>query len=276
MSVTASQKENNASSVNFSNNVNQGQNTMSSDNALFGLLGAANLISSTNSISEVSDIIKSVEDTVKLLDRNTATQAQKLSLPRSINQMTSDISPQLPGIVISTVIGSKCYAMPILFFKSGVTEVTESIFLANEAMPRGIAKVATSFMTRELMEKVKSAYTIRDGQQMSAVVIVAPIVVNLEAFIKNAVKAEDMIADVRTTLLKEWNTGLYNLTCLDVTKAGVKMPSVFKDGKVFGKDEAAVARVEAVNKLTLDGRPVPHNLVVKLATTNKNNTQNQI
>lgn len=256
----------------FEQHSNKEQKVMS--NPLYELISQANLISSTHSISEVSDIIKSIEDNVKLLDKNTASEAQKLSLPRSISQMTSDITPQLPGIVLSTVIGSQCYAMPVLFFKSGVTELTESIFLANETMPRGIAKVATSFMTRELMEKVKTAYGVRNGKQMNGVSIVSPIVINLEAFIKNSVKPEDMVADVRNVLMKEWGTGLINMVCLDIAKDGVKMPSVFKEGKVYGKDSAAVARVEPVNSLTIDGRPTPYNLSVKLSTTNKNNTQN--
>lgn len=257
-----------------SNNNAQGATMKNSENALFALLGQSNLISSTHNITEVADVVKSLEETVKHLDKNTATPAQKMSLPRSIRNVTSDISPQLPGITLSAVIGNAVYVMPVLFFKVGVTEVTETIMLANEAMPRGIAKVPTSFMTQEVMEKVKSAFAFVESKQMDKVVILSPMVMNLEAFLKNSIKYEDMIADVRNVVLKEWNTGLYNTVVLDVAKAGAEFPNPFKDGKLFGKDDAAVARIEPVNKQSIDGRPVPYNLAVKLATTNKQNTQN--
>ncbi|QBZ70583.1 hypothetical protein pETSU_002 [Edwardsiella phage pEt-SU] len=253
---------------------NNGANVKMSNNPLFELLGSANLISSTHSVTEVTEIVKSLEETVKYLDKNTASQAQKLSLPRTIQNITSDISPQLPGITLSTVVGNTCYVMPVLFFKSGVTEVTESIFLANETMPRGVAKAATSFMTTELMERVKTSYAYRDSKQMDRVIIVSPKVVNLEANLKNALKVEDVIVDVRNELLKEWTTGLFNLVSLEAVKSGVELPSMFKDGKLFGKEDSAVARVEAVNKLVIDGKPTSYNLAVRLSTTNKNNTQN--
>lgn len=253
---------------------NNGANAKMSNNPLFDLLAATNLISSTHSVTEVTDIVKSVEDTVKYLNKNTASEAQRLSLPRTVKIITSDISPQLPGITLSTVVGNTAYVMPVLFFKSGVTEATESIYLANESMPRGVAKAATSFMNAELMERVKQSYAFLDSKQMDNVIIVSPSVINLEAHLKNALKVEDVIVDVRNLLLKEWTTGLFNLVSLEAVKAGVKLPSMFKDGKLFGKEDAAVARVEAVNKLSIDGKPTPYNLAVRLSTTNKNNTQN--
>lgn len=243
-------------------------------NPLLALLGQANLISSTHNIPEVKDVTDSLDETVKYLLKNTASEAQKLGLPQTIQNITQDISPQLPGITLSTVVGSVCYVMPVLFFKNGVTEVTESVFIQNEAMPRGIAKVATSFMNHELMEKVKANKAFIDGKQMSKVIIVSPTVINLEVYLKNSIKHEDMVADVRSVILKEWTTGLYNMVSLDVGKAGIAFPNPFKDGKMFGKDETAVARVEGVNKLVIDGKMTPYNLAVKLSTTNKNNTQN--
>lgn len=257
-----------------SNNNGDRSNMNSNENPLFALLSQPNLTSSTHNISEVKDINKNLEDTIEYLQKNTASEPQKKALPSLVQNITSDISPQLPGITLSTVIGSTRYVQPVLFWKTGVTEQTEIIVLANEAMPRGIAKVPASFMNLELMEKIKTAYTFHEGRTMTNVFIVAPLVINLEAYLKNSVKYEDMITDVRTVILKEWNTGLLNMIVLDVTKAGVKFPSPFKDGMVFGKDSSAVARIEPVNGAVIDGRPVPYNLAVKLSTTNKNNTQN--
>lgn len=264
----------NASANNAGNNNNKGNNNMSQENSLFALLGQANLISSTSTITEVRDIVKSLEDTLEHLQKNTASPAQKAALPQLVQNMTSDISGALPGITLSTALGGTRYVMPILFYKQGVTEQTEVILLAGESMPRGIAKVASSFMTPELMEKVKQTSTFNEGTTFSKVIIVAPTVLDLEAFIKNAARQEDVAADVRSYILKEWTTALFNYLILEVTRKGVTFPSPFKDGQVFGKDNAAVARVEPINKAIIDGKATPWNLAVKLATTNKNNTQN--
>lgn len=265
----------NISENNSSNNNSGKQNVSDNNNPLFALLGAQNLISSSNTIGEVNDVSKSIQETLKALNNNTASQAQKLALPNKVQNITSEISPNLPGISLSTVIGDSAYVMPVLFYKNGVTEVTESIFLSNEATPRGIAKPATSFMDQTLMEKIKTQYSFQDGKQMSKVIILAPLVRNLEPYIKNQISYDDMITDVRNTILKEWSTALFNIATLDIAKAGVAFPNPFKDGKMFGKDDAAVARIEPVTKLSIDGAPTPYNLGVKISTTNKNNTQNQ-
>lgn len=263
----------NNESSNNANNKPQA-NMSNQSNPLFALLSSQNLISSSNAIGEVNDVVKSIEETLKALNKNTASEAQKMALPKHVQNLTSDISPQLPGIALSTLIGNVVYVMPVLFYKAGVTEVTESIYLQNEAVPRGIAKPATAFMDLSLLEKVKTQYAYYNGKQMSKTVIVSPMVTNLEPFLKNAMKYEDMIIDIRTDILKQWATGLLNVAYLDLTLAGMEMPNPFKDGKMFGKDDAAVARIEPVNKLTVDGRPTPYNLAVKISTTNKNNSQN--
>lgn len=265
-------------SNNLNNNdqpkANNSNNNAGATNPLFALLAAQNLISSSHHMSEVSDVVKSIEDTLEVLNKNTASEAQKLSLPKDVNNTTSDISPNLPGIVLSNVIGGTAYVQPVLFFKTGVTEVTETLFIANESLPRATAKPAASFMDQTLLEKVRSAYSVRNGKQMNNVIIISPLVINLEVFIKNQVKQEEMVEDIRNVILKEWSTGLLNIATLDIAKAGIAMPNPFKDSKLFGKDDAAVARIEPVNKLIIDGKPTPYNLAVKVSTTNKNNTQN--
>lgn len=266
--------DNNSNAQPSSSN-NQGKSNVSSNNPLFELIGSVNLISSSQTITEVTQIVKSIEDTLEQLDKNTATTAQKMSLPKKIQQITSDISPNLPGIALSREIGGKMYVLPALFYKTGVTEVTESIFLQNESVPRGIAKPATSFMDAALLERIKTTYRYVDNKQMTDVVIISPHVINLETYIKNSIKTEDAIIDIRNSIMNAWSGGLMNIIYLDAAKENFKLPSPFKDGKLFGKDDAAVARVEPVSNLTIDGRPSPHNLSVKMSTTNKNNTQNQ-
>lgn len=267
--------DNHASENNSNNSLNNaGKTTMSSNNPLLALLGQQNLISSTHNIAEVQEVVKRIEKTIEALNQNTATEAQKLALPSKVQNITSDISPSLPGICLHTIIGAAVYVQPVLFYKAGITEVTESIYLANEPAARAIAKPASNFMDAQLLEKVKSQYSFIDGKQYSKVFVLAPVVRNLEPFIKNQVSSEDMIGQVTNSILKEWSTSLFNIASLEATVAGVAFPNPFKDGQLFGKDDSAVARIEPVNKIIIDGVPTPYNLSAKISTTNKNNTQN--
>lgn len=253
---------------------NAGNNNVSSSNPLLALLGQQNLISSTHNITEVNDVVKRIEDVIEGLNKNTASEAQKMALPQKVQLITADISPNLPGISLHTVIAGQVFVQPVLFYKAGITEVTESVYLANEPAARAIAKPASNFMDGQLLERIKTQYSFINGKQASRVVILAPIVRNLEAFIKNQVAGEDMIQQVTNSILKEWSASLLNIATLEAAKEDVALPSPFKDGKLFGKDDSAVARIEAINKLVIDGVPTPYNLAAKVSTTNKNNTQN--
>ena len=265
--------DNASSSSNNSNNGNN-NNMNNSNNPLLALLGQQNLISSTHNITEVTEVMKRVLEIIKQLNENTASEAQKMALPKKVQNITADISPNLPGIALSTVIGNVAYVQPVLFYKVGITEVTDTIMLANEPAPRAIAKPAANFMDQQLLARVQTQYAYVDGVQMNKVILLAPIVRDLEPYIKNQVAGEDMIQQVANTILKEWSTSLLNIATLEATVADLPLPNPFKDGKLFGKDDSAVGRIEPVNKLVIDGVPTPYNLAAKISTTNKNNTQN--
>lgn len=266
------ERNNNSSSSNSNNGNNN--NMANNTNPLLALLGQQNLISSTHTVPEVSEVSKRLMEIITQLNENTASEAQKMALPKKVQNITADISPNLPGIALSTVIGNIAYVQPVLFYKVGITEVTDTVMLANEPAPRAIAKPAANFMDPQLLERVKTQYAYIDGKQMSRVIILAPLVRDLEPYIKNQISGEDMIQQVTNTILKEWSTSLLNIAALEATSADIKLPNPFKDGKLFGKDDTAVGRIEPVNKLVIDGVPTPYNLSAKISTTNKNNTQN--
>ena len=117
-----------------SNNENSNMNSnlglgtsQAGGSALAALFGTTNLITSSHSATEVAEVSKWLQDKVKELLANTAPEIQKATLPRFMQQLTSDITPHLPGIAMYTVLGSSCYVMPILFYKDGITDATDTI-----------------------------------------------------------------------------------------------------------------------------------------------------
>lgn len=248
----------------------QGNANMSTSvNALTTLLGMHNIVASQHQIPELDLVIKELDERTKTLRMNTAAEAQKATLPKAVQTLSTEISPQLPGVAVYTIINKVAFVMPVLFFKDGVTDATDTVQLQNEA-PRGFAKVPNSFMTKELLTRVKQAFGIVEGNKMDEVYVMSQNVINLERYIKNDIKEGDLIRAVVNRMMDDWNLGLLSLGILLGVKNNVTLPSPAKDGKLFGDHDAALARIEAMSRHVHNGVPTPYNLSVKLASTNKN------
>lgn len=245
-------------------------NTNMSMSSLSALLLQPNLIANQNAVPEMENISKEVMERVKSLRQNTATEQQKATLPKSVSTLTAAMSPNLPGLVFNTIIGDVVLAMPVLFFKDGITDATETIQIGQDA-PRGYAKVPNSFMTVELQKKIKDTFSHIDGKKMSDVILINPRVINLERWIKNGKTGEDMHRDVASELLVNWNEGLMFVVQMLEVKTNQSLPSPFQNGKhLYGQHQTAIARVEATS--AQEGMSIkPYtNLSVKMVTSNKN------
>lgn len=252
--------------------INKGNENMSGINSLVSLLSQVNLSASHNTVPEMDEIAKAIKERVKVLKSNTAAEAQKAALPADIQILTNNISPSLPGFAMYTIFGTECYVMPVLFYKAGITDVTDTVQFHNEA-PRGFAKVPSSFMTGDLSTKVKQNFTTIGGKQMQTVSIVNPRVVNLERYLKAGLHGEDLVRVVAAGLLEDFVTGLMSLGSLLQVKAAGNLESPFGSRKLYGDHGAAMARVETATGLDATGLATPYNLTVKLATTGKNGQQ---
>lgn len=271
LSALAQNNDQNQSQTQFSN---QGKVNMSNATLLGSLFGQSSLISSTHSVAEVSQIAKFIEDTVKDLKKQTASSEALSTLPGPVQHLTADITPNLPGIALYTVFGNEIYVMPVLFYKIGVTDATETMVLNNGEGPRGFAKAASTFMNKDMLGKVVQSFKFFQNKKMENVVLTSPCVINLERYIKNGCVGDEMIREVSLCLLREWSAGLLTMGVLQLAKEGAPLPSPFKGGKVFGDQDAAIARIEPAYAPSINGVVTPYNLQVSLVTANKNGQHN--
>lgn len=253
-------------------NSQQGNTNMSS--MLSSLFGASSLISQASNVPEVKLIVKALEDTIEDLKKQTATPEQKNALPSSIQHLTTDITPHLPGIAMAVRDGDEAYVMPILFYKAGVTDATDTIMVNHGEAPRGYAKAVSSFMNRDMLAKVNDNFKFLDNKKVGKVVLTSPFVMNLERYIKNGLDEASMVREVAHAILREWQSGLLNLSACLMTKANVAIPSPIKGGKLFGEQDTALARIEAAYNPVMGGIATPYNLVANLVTANKSGYMN--
>lgn len=262
------------------NNNKQGNSSMGNDMTSFlSIMGYTNITASLNSIPEMNDLLKNLQERVKSIANNTATPEQKRAMPEKVEMMTPDLSPQIPGLVMSTRLTDKVVMVqPILVYRAGVTDVTETIYIQGESMPRGVAKAATSFMNVELLNRIREKFA-RINNTEQKVLINSPFVISLDKYYNNGKSKEDVVEIASNNIFSEWSTGLANELWKLAAEHNHQMPdTLFKDGKPFGQHGTAIGRVDCCNTPEINGLPSAYNLSVKASTTNKsgglNFTQN--
>lgn len=260
--------------ANIYESINQNQGKPQMSQMLSALFVNSNLVAQNSMIPEVKMIAKSLEDAIEDLKKQVASPEQMAALPSTIQHLTSEITRDLPGITLAIKDEGVAYVMPVLFYKAGVTDATDTVVLSHGEAPRGFAKAASTFMNREMLGRVVDSFGTMGGKK-TTVNLVSPHVINLERYIKQELSTDDMVREATNAILGEWQAGLLTMGAMLMTKAGVPIPSPFKGGKLFGAQDSAVARVEAVYHPVIKGSVTPYNLAVSIVTANKNGFQNQ-
>lgn len=266
-------EENNAALENDTNRAGSGVNL----DPFLGIMGAQSIMASNNGILEMKDIKKNIEETLKSQSSTAAAETIRSTIPNMMD-MSPDQSPHLPGIILYTEINQQVFLMPTLFFKKDIAQdALETINLGNNSAPQTYHKFAEAFFTQELRQKVKDAFNTLKGKQMKQVFIISNKVVDVDMYMQSAKDSDNAIISIGDSVLSEWYNAINNFGIMAVAATDPsKMPNVFRDGHLLGKDDTAVARIDTVqHPFTMDGHPVPFNLQVKLATAPKNNIYSQ-
>lgn len=245
--------------------------------AFLSIMGSQSIMASNNGILEMKDIKKNIEEVLKSQSSTAAAESIRSTIPTMMD-MSPDQSPHLPGIILYTEINQQVFLMPCLFFKKDIAQdALETINLGNNTAPQTYHKFAEAFFTQELRQKVKDAFNTLKGKQMKQVFIISNKVVDVDMYIQSAKDSDNAIISIGDDVLSEWYNAINNFGMMAVASTDPsKMPTVFRDGHLLGKDDTAVARIDTVqHPLMMDGHPVPFNLQVKLATAPKNNIYSQ-
>lgn len=241
-------------------------------NPFRSLIETQSLMSFNNNISEMKDITKVTKETLKKLESTAAADSTKNSIPKLLD-LSAEQSPNLPGFVLYTVYGTEVYLMPVLFYKRGATDTLETINTGVGTPPQTYNKFAENFMNEELHTKVKNSFAVVEGVTMTTVKVIAGSVVDIDQYLKVARSVEDAVQHISSRVMKDWYTSALNFgIMLTAVTDPSKLPNPFRDGKLLGKDDTAVARIDVPPyPMVLDGVPAAYNLQVKLATAPKGN-----
>lgn len=247
-----------------------------------GILSTQSLMSLNNNVVELKDIKKNIEEQLANQRRTVINDANRASIPNVLD-MSSEQSPNLPGVIFYCISGTNVYLMPVLFYKKGANSSLEVVGISDNNAPT-FSKFAESFANEEMRTKVKAAFTKFKDKVMTSVKIVTTYVVDLDQYF-GATKDTDLaVVNVGTAVLREWYNAMYNYTIMEFAAYNRTqnennqkvLPSLFKGNKLLGPDSTAVVRIDVPqNPLIMEGRPAPYNLLARLATAVRGNAYNQ-
>lgn len=240
---------------------------------MYELFQTESLMSSNDSITELPEIRKKLEEEITNQRNRALNEARRSTVP-TIKEI---ISEQLPGIVLHASRGNSVHLMPVLFYKKGATDALETLNISNAEKPPTYNKIAETFITKETKDRLKNLYSMDKGEKQKLVHIISSYVVDLDQYLNSNKDVEVAIGMVAKAILAEWHNAVLNFTiCAIANKDVSSMPNPFRDSKLFGADRQALARIDVPPyPLFLGGRPVPYNLMVKLATAPKGNVYSQ-
>lgn len=257
----------------YENNEEPGSgNHKALENDFLDLFSAQSLMSHNNNIAEFDAIKDAVEEVLKSHRNKSTNEAVRQSIPKLV-VMTTEQSPNLPGIILYVHFNSKVYLMPVLFYKKGVVDVLDDYSGHQLGNQPTYTKFAETFMNSSVRNAVKDAFKTIGTKQISEVYPVSSYVIDVGHYISASKDEELAVKNISNAIMNEWYTAGINFSLQIAAKNGAQItasPFRGKSESMFGKDNTALARIDIPETpLIIGGRVEPYNLMVKLIAAPK-------
>ena len=150
------------------------------------IMGGQSLMSSNNGIAEMKEIKENLKESLKTQKSTASAEGIRLTIP-SMLDMSTEQSQHLPGIILYVQMNQQMLLMPVLFYKKDIAQdALETINLGNNQPPQTYHKFAEAFVTDDLRNKVKDAFSTFNGQTISKTFIISSKVIDVDMFVNVA------------------------------------------------------------------------------------------
>lgn len=257
-------------------NSNQNQSG-SQATGLGALFGMTSLTAGGRDVIELTEVVDIMNKQFEGFKTSTTNQMQLDIIP-TIEKLTSQVSPNLPGVSLTAKIGITRYVMVALFSNDSLNIVSKNIPMFNGGQQNNMfgSMVSTQlapalYANKEVADNIKAFYTQRGDTD--AVVLINMKVVDLEMYKHPEILDDkDRMRHIALDLSQEWEESILVRASIESAGKGGKVPSPFQNPKKpYGQHDAAEARVNAVSgRLNTAGHISPANMEVVISTTNPN------
>lgn len=250
-------------------------------NMLIELFTQTSMTSDNRNLKDVTETANQIIEFYKTQKSSTTSKLQQQIIP-NVENMTPTISPALPGLCFYREIQGQMYVMGVLFSNNNLAIATEQInvaaFANNGSQRVSIPVTPADYANGQVIENIRQHYkSVAASQQINQVNLINVVVVDLEMYTHaEIVDAAARIDAIANWLTREWEEAILVKAAEQATAAGVKLPSPFRDGKPFGNNNAAEARVNVVaGRLNTARQLSSANIEVIVSTMNPNNNNQQ-
>lgn len=269
----------------------QGAEKMSNQNSQ-SLLDFANVLSMNSmmsagrSIPIVNDVVKALNDFKEEKDKSSLAPTLQQIIPQEIISMDSNLSPVLPGIILSRRVGHILIIAPIMFSNREIAIQLEEIHTNGSMGPNTPNKVQikqtpNKYMSADVVRNIQDSMRLRHANAgVNEVQMITSRVIDLESYQTPENRENGLVPLITNVILDEWERGMKTTLVKTLVANSQELKTPFIDVKgnldknAYGANKCATARIEAVktqsgNPLMIDGMPSGANMTVQLQTAPK-------
>jgi hypothetical protein len=248
---------------------------------LGGLFTIPSMTSDNRNLREVSDTLEQIQEIYKRAKNSTTAELQLRIIPE-VENMTSAISPVLPGLCFYREIGGTMYVMGALFSNRQLCISSEYIRV-NSMNYGGVSQSVSaplppaSYADKNLVDNLKAHYTkVGEAKGSKLVTVINLVVVDLEMLDHpEAGEVKDRAHTLAAYLTGQWEEAILVKVPQELAVGGVELPSPFAlKATPYGKDGHAEARVSAISGRVTVGKTLSAANMEVIAST-MNNINNQ-
>jgi len=249
---------------------------------LGGLFRLSSMTSDNRNLPECAAALKELQEYYDAQKKASINDLQRQIIP-SLLELTSSISPVLPGIGLHVIVGDTLYCMVALFSNATVTINSERIeynaqpgVFGNSSL--SIPLTPVQYANVDVYNRVRDHYQrLAETKNVKHISVVSMLLVDLEMRkLEEAGEHKDQARNNALFIASEWEEALLVKSVLESTAQNIELPNPFQNPDTpYDKGNAAEARVVGISGRVTKGKTLTADNMEVTATTVLNNGQNR-
>lgn len=243
------------------------------------LFNLPSMTSNGRNLKIVSDTLEQVAEIYKRVKNSSVSKIQLMTIPE-VENITSSISPILPGGAFHREINGTVYIMGVLFSTKELAISSEYIRIGtpgNNNMNQTVSALLppVNYANGDVVTALETHYKTRGiGKTTTNAAVINMVVIDLEMLTHSeSADPKDRPHMLAEFLVNEWMEAILVKTVREMSanQTPLRQPFKLKDTP-YGRDGIAEARITAIsNRTNVAGVLTPANMEVVVSTMNANN-----
>lgn len=250
------------------------RNTSALSTGLAELFSSTSMTADSRSLKEVTEVHARLTEYYKDFTNSTTSEVQRRTIPH-VENLTTAISPHLPGLAMYIIQSGVMYVGAALFSSENLTPIYENVSINNNGMHHqmSVERTPSQYAETALINRLRDHYLqVGKANNANVVRIISVSVVDLN-MLEHDQAPDDKPRAIAHSIAQTWEEAVMVKLVEEVAEATGTIPSVWKNPKSpYGNQGTAEVRVGAVSgRVNRDHTLSPANMeVVTTVSGNRN------